>query len=135
MAQHNDMEPLSNSVEATYRQGLRFHQEGQIDEAIQAYQEAINLDPLFDAAYINLSLLFISIEQLDQADTLLQRVLELPDRAESPASIHSLARYNLAIIRNRQGESSAALEEVQQALAIAPDFFQAQQLLNQLQNQ
>lgn len=134
MEQQRKVKDLSHSAEAYYRQGVSFHQRGEVDEAIEAYQEAINLDPKFDAAYVNLGLLFISIGQFDQAEILLQKVLQFRDRPESPASIHALAYYNLAIIHSRQGQSATALEEVQKALAIAPDFSQAQQLLKQLQD-
>lgn len=133
-AQLQEHEPSVHSAAAYYRLGVSLHQQRRIDEAVEAYQTAIHLNPALDSAYINLSLLFISIGQLQQAEALLQQVLQLPDRAEVPASIHAIAHYNLAIIHNRQGDAIAALEEVQETLAIAPDFSRAQQLWEQLSN-
>ena len=134
MAQQSGEAESITPAEASYREGVGFHQQGQVDQAIQAYQAAIDLDPQLDSAYINLSLLFISIGELDRAETLLQKALALPDRAELPASVHAIAHYNLAVIRSRQDNAAAALKAVQQALVIAPDFFQAQQFLDQLRD-
>ena len=122
------------AVEA-YSQGVSFHRQGQIDEAVDAYQTAIDLDPQLDAAYINLSLIWIGVGQLSEAEVLLQQVLQLPDRAEIPASVHALAHYNLAVIHNRQGDAATALEDLEASLAIAPEFPQAQEFLDQMQSE
>jgi len=128
--------PASSARRAVdaYSQGVNFHRQGQIDEAVEAYQNAIDLDPQMDAAYINLSLILIGVGQLSQAEVLLQQVLELPDRAEIPASVHALAHYNLAVIHNRQGNTATALEDLEASLAIAPEFPQAQEFLDQMQS-
>jgi superkiller protein 3 len=123
----------SESAESFYQSGVNAHQADRIDSAVQAYQNAIRLNPAFDSAYINLGLAYIQLGQLDNARDTFQRVLNLPDRAEVPASIHTIAYYNLAVILNRQGKSAEALSEIQSALAITPDFGVAQELLQQLQ--
>ncbi|NJN73487.1 MAG: tetratricopeptide repeat protein [Limnothrix sp. RL_2_0] len=120
---------------AEYQNALVLHQAEQWPEAVAAYQRVIDLDPSYDAAYINLSLIFIAVDDLDSAKPLLQQVLELPDREEFPASIHAIAHYNLGIIQFRQGALVEALAETEQALAIAPNFEQAQTFLAQLQAQ
>jgi len=91
------------------------------------------VDPTFDSAYINLGLAFIQTDQLDNAIPIFQEVLTLPERTEESLSNYTLAHYNLAIIYTRQGNTEEALEEVQQALEITPDFQRAQELLQQLQ--
>lgn len=120
------------SATEAYQAALTLHQSDLFFEAISAYQTVIQLDPNFDAAYINLSLILIGLGQLTDAETNLKQVLTLPDRPEIPASIHALAYYNLAIIANRQNDPINALHNVQQALVIAPNFTQAQDFFTQL---
>ncbi|MBF2050735.1 MAG: tetratricopeptide repeat protein [Elainella sp. C42_A2020_010] len=122
----------AQSAEQFYDIGVEFHHTGQIDAAIRAYQNAIQRDPRFDSAYINLGLAFIQLGQLEDAKDVLQQVLTLPDRLETPASVHTLAHYNLAIILERQGKPDEAIIEVQSALAITPNFELAQRLLQRL---
>lgn len=117
-----------------YALGVELQRAGQIPAAIQAYQTAIALESTFDVAYINLGLAFIQLGQFDTAQQTFQQVLTLPDRTEHPASIHTLAHYNLAIILHRQRKVDEAITEVQHALEITPDFAKAQQLLQQLQD-
>ncbi len=122
-----------NSAEAYYTLGLSLHLQTEVLEAIAAYENAIRIDPKYDLPYINLGLAFIEINQLDKANKVFHDILALPDRNESPASIHTLAHYNLAIISKRQDYRETALTELQAALAITPDFAPAQELLKQLQ--
>lgn len=123
----------TEQAEQLFEQGVALHRDRRFEEAIQAYQEAIRIDPMYDSAYINMGLALIQLGQLNSAVPIFQQVLTLPDREEEPASNHTLAHYNLAIIFNRQGRTQEALSEVQQALDITPDFEQAQQLLEQIQ--
>lgn len=117
-----------DSAEAYFNLGLSLHLQMELEEAIQTYEQAIKLDPTYDQPYTNKGLALIEANQLDEASAVFQQVLALPERAESPASIHSLAHYNLAIILKRQGKLAAANKEVDAALAITPDFAQAQKL-------
>jgi tetratricopeptide (TPR) repeat protein len=72
----------------------------------------------------------IQLGELDAAMEPLDRVLALPDRPSSPASIHTLAHYNRAVILGRQSQVEAALAAVNQALTITPDFQQATELID-----
>lgn len=123
----------SDLAKNSYREALEAHEAGDINVAIQGYQQAIEFDPDFDPPYINLGMILISVGQLDEAKPLLEQVLQLPDRDESPASIHALANYNLGIIYNRREDTHSALEKIKETLAIAPDFAQAQEFLQQLE--
>lgn len=122
-----------DSAEINYYLGLSLHQQFRLREAILAYQNAIRINPMYDLPYVNLGLAWIEGQRLDEASKVFRQVLELPDRDESPASNHTLAHYNLAIIYKRQEKREAAKEEVQAALAITPDFEPAQKLLEVIQ--
>lgn len=121
------------SAQDLYDQGMEAHKAGQLEAAIAAYQQAIQLNPEFDAAYINLGLAYIQQNQFDAAQAMFEQALALPDRPETPASIHTVAHYNLAIILERQGQTEAAIAEVEKALAITPDFERAKLFLQRLQ--
>jgi superkiller protein 3 len=121
-----------NSAEAWFNLGLSLHLQMKLHEAITTYQQAIQLDPTYDQPYTNMGLALIESNDLEKASTVFRQVLTLPERPESPASIHTLAHYNLAIILKRQGKQTAAIQEVEAALAITPNFPQAQQLRKQL---
>ncbi len=123
-----------DDASAYYYLGLSLHAQDRLDEAMTAYQTALRLNPQYDAPYVNLGLILISLGNLERAKPLFQEVLQLPDRPEVPASVHTIAHYNLAIIEKRTDHTEAALSEVQLALAITPDFALAQQLLEQLRS-
>lgn len=130
---HKAVDKQPDSAEAYYNLGLTLHLQAKNQEAIAAYENAIRINPQYDSPYINLGLAFIEQNQLDKAKTIFHQVLALPERTESPASNHTLAHYNLAVIYKRQGKQEVAIEAIKSALDITPDFPPAQKLLLQLQ--
>ncbi len=118
-----------DSAEISYRLGLALHQQFDIEAAAHAYLTATVLNPEHRESYINLSLARIQLGQLDEAMAALDEVLKLSDRPSTPASIHTMAHYNRAIVLGRQGQVEAARGEVDAALAITPDFAEARELL------
>jgi tetratricopeptide (TPR) repeat protein len=121
-----------NSAEAFYQLGFSLHLQEEIGSAIAAYRQAIALNPNYDAPHMNLGLALIELQQLDEAIPSFERVLALPDQPETPASTHTLAHYNLAIIHKRQNRPDMALQAVDAALKITPDLAPAQELRLQL---
>jgi superkiller protein 3 len=64
--------------------GERLAGEGKIDEAIEAFRQAVSIDPQFAAAYYNLGVLLRMQGQLDEAVGSYQKALVLtPDFAEA----------------------------------------------------
>jgi superkiller protein 3 len=115
-----------------YNLGLSLHQQLKLSEAIQAYQQATKIDPRYSPAYLNLGLALLDARNDIQAERAFRQVLALPNQPANPASTHTLAYYDLAIIHKRQGKLEQARQEVRQALALTPSFAPAQQLLRQL---
>jgi superkiller protein 3 len=120
------------SADAYYNLGVSLHRQFKFLEAIQAYSDAVRLSPKYEAAYVNRGLALIQVGNYDDATTSFRAVLTLPNQPNDPASTHALAHYNLAIILKRQGQSSEALSEVEQALKLSPSFKPAQQLREQI---
>jgi tetratricopeptide (TPR) repeat protein len=88
------------------------------DEAIAAYQRAIELDPSLAAAHTNLGNLYYQLEQRAAAARCYEAACALdPDLAE--------ARYNLANIYEEEDDLDLAIAEYRRALHCAPDFSDA----------
>ncbi len=118
------------SAEMSYSLGIALHRQFKIEEAAQAYVTAAVLNPNHREAHINLSLARIQLGQLDEALEPLEHVLSLTDKASKPASIHAMAYYNRAIVLGRLGQLEASREAVDAALAIAPGFREAKELID-----
>lgn len=119
-----------NSAEMSYSLGMTLHRQFKIEEAAQAYVTAAVLNPNHREAHINLSLARIQLGQGEEALEPLAHVLSLPDRPSKPASIHAMAHYNRAIVFGREGRIDESLQAVEAALAIAPDFREAKELID-----
>jgi tetratricopeptide (TPR) repeat protein len=120
------------TAEAYYHLGLSQHRQFKFLEAIATYQNSIRLDPKYSQAYINLGLAQLEIGQSGEATKTFQQAIALPDQPAEPATTQTIAHYNLAIIFNREGKPDQARQQVEQALALTPQFTQAQELLKQL---
>ncbi len=119
-----------DSAEMSYNLGVASHRLFKIDDAANAYLTATVLNPNHAEAYINLSLARIQLQQYDEALAALEQVLLLPDRPSDPASLHTMAYYNRAIVLGRQGKTEESLAAVNAALEITPDFLAAQALID-----
>ncbi|NJK38889.1 MAG: tetratricopeptide repeat protein [Oscillatoriales cyanobacterium RM2_1_1] len=91
---------------------------GQSDQAIQFYQQAIELDPELIQAQINLGTIFQTQERLVEAAQAYQNILGLnPHLAE----VHN----GLGIIYKKQKQDQQAIEHYQKAIEISPNFVEA----------
>lgn len=92
--------------------------EERTEEAIAAYEQAIELDPSLAAAHTNLGNIYYQRRERDKALHYYQTACALdPDQAE--------ARYNLANFCEEDGEFDMAIAEYRRALASSPNFADA----------
>ena len=92
---------------------LRMRQ-GRIEEAIAAYQRALELDAQFIGAYVNLAEAYRTLGQDSQGErVLLDGIGQLPEAAD----LH----HALGLLRVRQGETDEAVAELKRAALLAPD--------------
>jgi tetratricopeptide (TPR) repeat protein len=88
------------------------------DEALIAYQKALEADPRLAAAYTNMGRLLCARGEVGEARAAYGRALELdPEQPE--------ARYNLANLLDDVGEHDQAIAEWQRVLAGCPEFADA----------
>jgi tetratricopeptide (TPR) repeat protein len=98
--------------------GERLAGEGKIDEAIEAFRQAVSIDPQFAAAYYNLGVLLRMQGQLDEAVGSYQKALVLtPDFAE--------AHYHLGNALQELEKFEDAVVSYHKALVLKPEFAEA----------
>ena len=118
-------EPALGSAEDYFRQGNDFVQSGQLQQAVTAYQKAIELDPDYQAVYANLGVVYYQLEELDLAAQQYQRALEIdPDDGEV---IYNLGALNLqrALISGGAPDTTLleeAITLIEQSLELSPDL-------------
>jgi tetratricopeptide (TPR) repeat protein len=95
--------------------GADLSRNGDVDEAIRQFQEAIRLKPGFAVAHFNLGSAFEGKGQMDEAIRQYQEALRLkPDYAE--------AHNNLGAALDEQGQMDEAIRQYQEALRLNPDY-------------
>jgi DNA-binding response OmpR family regulator len=101
---------------------LLLEAEGKVDQAAELYLEATNNNPRARWTLFRLGELFARNEQLDQAETCFNRVLELDPGA-------SLALAYLGRVLEEKGDARSGRENYRKALNENPRFFKAYDLL------
>jgi Flp pilus assembly protein TadD len=95
-------------------QGNLLLRQGQADAAIVAYQRALQLDPLFAGAYVNLADAYRQLEQEETGEKYLRQGLALLPLA---ADLH----HALGLLLVRKTDQSDALIELAEAAKLAPE--------------
>lgn len=89
-----------------------------LDDAVNAYQQAIKTAPEWIEAHINLGTALFHLGRWEQSRQAFRSAVEI-DRS------HALAHFNLGCICDRLGETGPAIEEFRAALACSPDMAEA----------
>lgn len=120
-------DPLAGatSAEELFQRGNSFVQSGQLENAVIAYEAAIEQDDSYQSAYANLGVVYYQLGQLDEAAQQYERALELNPSDGDVA-------YNLGALRLQQALSSGsapdqarleeAIDQLQRALELSPDL-------------
>jgi tetratricopeptide (TPR) repeat protein len=109
------LEVTRQNVAAQNNLGNALFQEGQVDEAIAHYQQALAIQPDHAKAHYNLGNALAQKSELDEAISEFQKALAIqPDQAEV------LNNLGTALIQN--GQVDEAIIQLKKALAIQPDL-------------
>lgn len=106
--------------------GVSYIKKGEVNKAMEHFQQAVAVNPQFAQAHNNLGLSLSSSGRQDQAIDAFKRAISLkPDFVD--------AYVNLGIAYGRQGSLDQAIVHFQAALALAPDNPVARQNLQRAQ--
>lgn len=106
------------SAETFYNQAKAAAEQGQTDQAMAAYREALRLKPDYGQALTGLGALLLLQKQMEEARDLFERALRVDPN-------HATALINLAMIDRAEGDVPTALNRLRQVVARNPDFAEA----------
>lgn len=106
-------------AEHWFEKGLELEQQGApLNEVIEAYQKAAEIDPHSAGALVNLGTLFFNARDWRQAERFYRKAVEVDPQ-------YALAHFNLGNLCDERGDRAAALEHYQAALTIHPRYADA----------
>ncbi len=119
-----DAIPMTREVMAVYtftapqeeklvNKGIELYRQGKIEEAIQAYKEALEINPSYIYAYYNIGLAYVAQEKLLLALENFQEVIK-----RKPGEIYSL--YYIGYINSRLGSYQPAIDALKELLEVDP---------------
>jgi tetratricopeptide (TPR) repeat protein len=109
-----------NDATVQFNLGIARGELGANEDGIAAYRRAVDLEPEFMPAYLNLGLLLFSIDRLSEASTILRTGLDV-DPISAPMY------YALALAEQKQGRTADARRAMALAEKIDPEFVKQQQ--------
>ncbi len=101
--------------EALRKSGNALLNRGQVEQAMRAYRQAIELDPSNQGAWVNLGFLLNGRREFDEAKAVLHRAVELDPNSDD--ALYLLGTAELAL-----DDEVAAMSNFSRALAVRPDL-------------
>lgn len=96
--------------------GMLFNGQGKYEQAVQYYQEALDIDKGSELAYAGLAAAYEGLDQRKEAEETLKKLMQMPASARSG--------YNLlGGFYHRQGRDLEAVQMFKNFVALAPDAF------------
>jgi len=106
-------------AEAWFQRGLDLEETGApVDEAIEAYQKALELNPEAAGALVNLGTIFYRQRQFAEAETYYREALEADPE-------YPLAQFNIGNLYDELGRLDEALDHYRLALGLNPQYADA----------
>ena len=93
-------------AEEHFMQGFEYQNQGELDQALQEYEKATELNPAMTKAYTNAGAIYLQKEDYDRAIEQFQKVIQ---RSQWDTKAH----YNLGFAYLKKGEVEKAQKEVE----------------------
>ena len=119
-------EPISADADVHNNLGIALASTGRSDEAVRAFQQALTLAPEMSGAHYNLASVLLQRGDAAGAIDQLQRAVDLEPTSDKIRVALARALNDHGIALGSQGQFAAAIETFRRALALEPDFPQAQ---------
>jgi tetratricopeptide (TPR) repeat protein len=119
-------EPISADADVQNNLGIAFASTGRLDEAVRAFQHALTLAPEMSGAHYNLANVLLQRGDAAGAIGQFQRAVDLDPTSEKVREALARALNDHGIALGSQGQFAAAVEAFRRAIALEPDFQQAQ---------
>lgn len=101
-----------------YNQAKSAAQQGQLEQAIEFYQNAIRIDPEYGRALTGLGAIFLNQKRVDEAEALFEKAISIDPN-------HATALINLATIEQMRGEVESAIARLKRVISINPEYHEA----------
>lgn len=108
--------PFNPEAIKEYNQGVEFQQQDMLNQAIQKYKHAIELDERLERAWCNLGLIYTSQRNFSRANDAFKKALVL--KPNNPYSLNGMG--SVLYSKNKLPE---AMEKWQKAIEVDPNFF------------
>lgn len=106
------------AAEKWFRKGLQFEQSGASQDAVRAYETAVQLDPKSAGAWVNLGTIFFNAKQFRKAEEHYKRAVEAD-------ATYALAHFNLGNLYDERGDYDRALLHYKHAVEMNPQYADA----------
>jgi tetratricopeptide (TPR) repeat protein len=103
------------SAQTWFERGYVFQKDGNLEEALRCYSEALQLDPDLDAAHNNLGTIFTDLKRYAEAEDAFRKAI-----AKDPN--YAAAYYNLGILLKKLERYTEAEDAYRQAIAKDPNY-------------
>jgi tetratricopeptide (TPR) repeat protein len=106
------------AAEKWFRKGLQLEQSGASQDAIRAYETAVQLDPKSAGAWVNLGTIYFNSKQFRKAEEYYRRALQAD-------AGYALAHFNIGNLYDERGDYERALEHYKHAVELSPQYADA----------
>ncbi len=112
---------MEEEAVACFKKGVKLSRENKLEEAIQAFQKAVELKEDFVEACVNLGAFFFQQQKDDEAEKVLLKALELRPEESKPKEILAAINFEKAKILIKENKMDEALERLKQAYSFRAD--------------
>jgi len=120
---------------AYFEKGTKLSKENKLEEAIQAFQKAVELKEDFFEAYVNLGTFLFQQQKDDEAEKALLKALELRPEESKPKEILAAINFEKAKVLIQENKMDEALERLKQSYNFRAEHAYVNFLLGYLYNE